>query len=35
MKTRLTFEFFDTEDAARDFCDRETGEPLFAAIPQA
>lgn len=23
MKTRLTFEFFDTEDAARDFCDRE------------
>ena len=23
MKTRLTFQFFDTEEAARDFCDRE------------
>ena len=23
MKTRLTFQFFDAEEAARDFCDRE------------
>ena len=23
MKTRLTYKFFDIEDAARDFCDRE------------
>ena len=23
MKTRLTFQFFDTEEAARNFCDRE------------
>lgn len=23
MKTRLTFQFFDTEESARDFCDSE------------
>ena len=23
MKTRLTFQYFDTEESARDFCDRE------------
>ena len=23
MKTRLSFQFFDTEEAARDYCDRE------------
>lgn len=34
MKTRLTFQFFDTEEAARDFCDRENrAHP--ATIPPA